>query len=131
MRNFALAVALLLLSSCSSIIEGTSQDIMVNTTPSKAKCDLVREGTVIASIAETPASTHIGKDKHEIIIKCNKPGYQEATYINKSDVAGATVGNVVAGGLIGWAVDSASGADNKYESPVNITLVPGKVHKKK
>jgi hypothetical protein len=26
------------------------------------------------------------------------------------------------GGGIGWAVDSASRADNKYESPVNITL---------
>ncbi len=28
------------------------------------------------------------------------------------------------GGGIGWAIDSASGADNKYTSPVNITLVP-------
>jgi hypothetical protein len=39
-------------------------------------------------------------------------------------VAGATFGNIVLGRAIGWAIDSASGADNKYESPVNLTLVP-------
>jgi hypothetical protein len=41
-----------------------------------------------------------------------------------SGAAGATFGNIVAGGGIGWAIDSASGADNKYDAPVNVTLVP-------
>ncbi len=131
MRFLGLIAALALLTSCSSVLEGTSQEIMVNTTPEKAKCEFVRENVTIATISETPASTTVKKDKHDITIKCNKPGYQEATYINKSDVAGATVGNVLAGGVIGWAVDSASGADNKYETPVNMTLVPGKSHKAK
>ena len=54
------------------------------------------------------------------------PGYQKATYHNKSGAAAATFGNIVLGGGIGWAVDSASGADNKYTSPVNITLAPEK-----
>ena len=126
MRNFALTATVLLLTSCSSIIEGTSQEITVNTTPDKAQCDLVREGIVIASIASTPASATIKKTKNDITIKCNKPGYQEATFFNKSDVDGATVGNIILGGGIGWAIDSASGADNKYLSPVNMTLVPGK-----
>ena len=58
------------------------------------------------------------------MIRCNKDGYQEATYLNHSGSAGATFGNIVLGGGIGWAVDSAAGADNKYDSPVNITLVP-------
>jgi len=43
-------------------------------------------------------------------------------YLNHSGAAGATFGNIVAGGLIGWGVDSATGSDNKYDSPVNITL---------
>ncbi|MFN4088863.1 MAG: hypothetical protein ACK4QW_07435 [Alphaproteobacteria bacterium] len=34
------------------------------------------------------------------------------------------MGNIILGGGIGWAIDSASGADNKYTSPVNMTLVP-------
>lgn len=42
--------------------------------------------------------------------------------MNHSGSAGATFGNIVAGGLIGWGIDSASGSDNKYDSPVNMTL---------
>lgn len=134
MHKFLALTLTLLLMSCSSIIEGTSQEIVINTTPDKAHCDLVRENIVIASINSTPAAVTVKKDKHDITIKCNKVGYQEATFFNKSDVAGATVGNVILGGGIGWAIDSASGADNKYTSPVNITLVPGSSkhsHKKK
>lgn len=112
-------------SGCSTIIEGTSQIITVNTNPSGATCALERmpEG-VIGQIANTPAGVTIKKTKYDIVIKCNKPGYQEATYFNKSGAAGATFGNIVAGGGIGWAIDSASGSDNKYDSPVNVTLVP-------
>ena len=50
--------------------------------------------------------------------------FPRATFHNKSDAAGATFGNIVLDGGIGWAIDPASGADNKYTSPVNITLVP-------
>jgi hypothetical protein len=66
----------------------------------------------------------IEKTKYDILIKCNKEGFQEATYMNKSGAAGATFGNIVLGGGIGWAVDSATGSDNKYDSPVNLSLVP-------
>ena len=66
----------------------------------------------------------IKKTKHDITIACMLPAYQNATYVNNSDAAGATFGNIILGGGIGWAIDSASGADNKYTSPVNITLAP-------
>ena len=79
---------------------------------------------VIGQIASTPAGVTIRKTKYDILIKCNKAGYQEASYFNKSGAAGATFGNIVLGGGIGWAIDSASGSDNKYDSPVNISLVP-------
>lgn len=112
------------LAACSSIIEGTSQEILVNTNPSGADCNLMREGNSIAHVSPTPGAATVKKTKYDITIKCNMKGYHEATYFNKSDVAGATVGNVILGGGIGWAIDSASGADNKYTSPVNVTLVP-------
>lgn len=126
-RLSAVCSALLLgtaLSACSSIVEGTSQEIIVNTNPAGANCALQREGNVIARVSPTPGGATIKKTKHDITILCEKDGYQQATYLNHSGVAGATFGNIVAGGGIGWAIDSASGADNKYESPVNITLVP-------
>jgi hypothetical protein len=71
----------------------------------------------------TPRGFTVKKTKHDIILTCKKDGYQEATYFNKSGAAGATFGNIILGGGIGWAIASASGSDNKYESPMNIALV--------
>jgi hypothetical protein len=66
----------------------------------------------------------IEKTKHDINIECTKKGFESANYINKSGAAGATFWNLILGGGIGWAIDSANGADNKYESPVKIILNP-------
>ncbi len=112
------------MSGCSSIVEGTSQQIHVNTDPTGANCALKRQNIVIAQINPTPGAAKIEKTKYDITIVCDKDGYQEATYLNKSGAAAATFGNILAGGGIGWAIDSASGADNKYESDVSIVLTP-------
>jgi len=63
----------------------------------------------------------VDKTKYNIEIRCNKRGYQQDTYLNHSGI-GATIGHIILGGGISWSIDSASGADNKYDSPVNITL---------
>lgn len=120
----AAAIAASCLAGCSSVIEGTSQEILVNTNPPGANCQFLREGNVIASVPATPGGVTIKKTKHDITLKCSKQGYQEATYLNHSGAAGATFGNIVLGGGIGWAIDSASGADNKYDGVVNMSLVP-------
>ncbi len=122
MKKLFAAFSLLSLTACSSIIEGTNQQIVVNTNPPGADCALMRENIVIGRVNPTPGAVTIQKTKHDINVVCNKKGYEEATFFNNSDAAGATFGNIIAGGGIGWAIDSASGADNKYTSPVNITL---------
>jgi len=112
----------LCLSGCASIIDGRSENIMVNTNPAGASCSFTRNSESLGTISPTPGSLYIDKTKYDIVIKCSKPGYDDATYINKSGSDGATWGNIVAGGLIGWGIDSASGADNHYDTPVNITM---------
>jgi hypothetical protein len=122
-----ISVALLgivLAPACSSIIEGTSQTLLVNTNPAGAACTLNRNDEVIGKVVDTPNSIVVQKTKHNITLVCSKEGYQDATFFNKSDAAGATFGNIILGGGIGWAIDSASGADNKYTTPMNITLLP-------
>lgn len=117
-----LAIAMAALSACSSIVEGTSQELVINTNPEGADCELKREGMVIGRVNPTPGGIVVKKTKHDMIVTCKKKGYETATFYNKSDVAGATVGNIILGGGIGWAIDSASGADNKYTTPMNISL---------
>jgi len=39
----ALAAAGLLLAGCSSIVEGTTQEVFINTNPAGAACDFLRE----------------------------------------------------------------------------------------
>jgi hypothetical protein len=127
-------VASIALSGCATIIEGTSQEILVSTNPSGANCTLEREGQVIGSIPSTPSAILIKKSKHDITIKCSKEGFETAIYINDSGLAsGSVAGNVAADLLltagISSIIDSASGADNKYESPVNITLIQAQPNK--
>lgn len=128
MRSLPVLFAgLLALGGCAAIFDGTSQDITVNTNPPGAHCDFIRQGTVIASIAATPASATVQKTKHDVTVTCSKDGFAQGTYLNHSGVAGAAVADVLGGVLTGgvaWAIDSSTGADNKYDSVVNISLSP-------
>jgi hypothetical protein len=118
-----------LVSGCATLLEGTSQEILISTNPAGATCTLEREGQVIATVTATPGAALVKRRKHDITVRCKKDGFQDATYINDSGLAsGAVAGNVAAdllltGGLSS-IVDSASGADNQYESAVNITMIP-------
>ena len=117
------------LSACSTITQGTDQEIAVNTTPSGASCVLNRQGQPIGQVANTPGVVTVSKFKHDIMIVCDKEGYQTASYINDSGwesgsgAAGIALDVVLTLG-ISSAIDGATGADNRYESPVNITLIP-------
>ena len=122
MKNLLLLIPVLVLANCASIATGTSQDLVINTDPSGASCDLLREGGQIGTVSPTPGQITVSKTKHDITVECSKAGYETTTYINKSGFAGSTVGNVLAGGVIGWGIDSATGADNKYEENVFIQL---------
>jgi hypothetical protein len=53
--------------------------------------------------------------EYDLTIVCDRPGFDQATYFEHSGAAGATFGNIVLGGGIGWAIDPAAGADNKYD----------------
>ncbi|MGF1630269.1 MAG: PEGA domain-containing protein [Kiloniellaceae bacterium] len=128
-RALALGLAGLGLGGCSSIVLGTDQDIAINSNPPGASCILEREGVKVGELSSTPGKVTVSKTKHDITISCDKEGYQTATYINDSGwesgsgAAGIALDVILTLG-ISSAIDSATGADNKYESPVNITLLP-------
>ena len=123
----AAVFASICLSGCASIVSGTSQQITINTNPPGASCQYIRDGNVIGRVDQTPGTATIRKTKDDITVKCSKDGYQEASYFNHSGVEPMTYGNAVIGGVVGWGIDSAVGADNRYDDFVNVSMVPGLV----
>lgn len=129
LRTVAVMAALFGLAGCSSIVQGTDQSIVVNTNPPQATCTLEREGQQIGAVLATPGSVTVSKTKHDITITCEKDGFSTATFIadsgweSGSGAAGIALDVILTLG-VSSAIDSATGADNKYQSPINITMVP-------
>jgi len=125
----AVAFAASYLSGCVSVFEGTSQDISVVTNPSGAHCGFKRDdGRDMGNVENTPAKLTVRKSKYDLTITCKKAGYQDAVYMNHSGVSAAIAANIAVDLLltagISSIVDSANGADNKYDSVVNLTMIP-------
>lgn len=128
-QRFAVAATMLAaLSGCATVFEGTSQEITVNTNPPGATCAFQREGKEVGRIVSTPGTANIRKSKYDITIVCEKPGYEKATYLNHSGTTATIAANVAADLILtvglSSIVDSSTGADNKYDSAVNLTLTP-------
>jgi hypothetical protein len=127
-RGAAVVAVCAAASACASLVgEGSSQTIAIMTTPAGANCVLMRHGENIGKV-ETPGNIMVKRRKYDIDIKCNKPGYAEAEYHNKSGLSSMVAGNVAAdllltGGLSS-IVDSANGADNEYTPTVVLSLNP-------
>lgn len=132
MKSFKTLAALgaaTMLSACASILSGTEQNIHVNSNPEGANCALARPVArdsapiQFSRVNPTPGEVTLSKTKYDITVSCSKPGYVDGVALLESDTDATTFGNLIFGGLIGWGIDSARGADNKYDSAVNVPLV--------
>ena len=112
------------LAACGTITQGTSQDITVTSIPAGAHCDFTRKGEHLATIDKTPGTVTVDKTKHDILLTCDLPGYQQASVNLESGYGAGTFGNILLGGVIGWGIDEASGAVNKYPTSAQVKFVP-------
>jgi hypothetical protein len=108
-------LALFSLGGCATIIHGTTQDIGITTDPSGA--ELLVDGS---ERYRSPAKITM-KRKYDHFIEVSKEGYHKETVNIKSVLSGAVAGNILAGGLIGWGVDAASGGQYRLV-PENVDL---------
>ena len=120
----AVLVAASSLAGCGTITQGTSQNITITSTPPGGHCDLTRKGEHVATLDKTPGVVKVDKTKNDILLTCNLAGYQEASANLESGYGAGTFGNIILGGGIGWAIDSATGADNKYPSSATVQFIP-------
>ena len=95
--------------SCASLISGTSQDIYINSNPEGAT---IFDGGLKVGI--TPATITIKKsglgDKE---ITLTLEGYERRTFILRKSFDAVAILNLA--GILGWAVDFATGAIMKYD----------------
>ncbi len=115
-RALALALALALsLQGCATIFHGSSQTIAVATDPADA---MVRVG---GNTFRSPAQVTLRRDA-DYIVTAEKEGYDTGQGTVTHSVHWPTfLGNIIFGGLIGWAIDFSSGSAYKLE-PDNLTV---------
>lgn len=125
LRHACIAILVIsspLVTGCATILSGKTQAITVDSTPSGARCELIRQGRVVGVVDPTPGSVMLEKTKHDIEVICKRNGVEAGKYFADSGIDGAVYANIILGGLIGWGVDSAVGADNKYPEVINVSL---------
>jgi hypothetical protein len=131
MQKFMTALAMLgalQAGACATIIEGSNQNVNVSAVESGsgteiqgAECTLTSPSIGTQRVT-TPGSVKLEKSKNSVSVLCNKSGYAAGTGTIASHFAAATVGNFLIGGLIGVGIDAASGAANKYDDKIAVTM---------
>ena len=109
------------LANCASITQGTTQSLIFDLDPSTTRCSLTREGDgEIGSISSKNNTLSVGKDKDDIVVKCNAPGYKQKTMRLVSSVSSAAV---VGGLLLDLGItDMITGAAYQYPGQTSIAL---------
>ncbi|HTT84578.1 MAG TPA: hypothetical protein VMF67_13950 [Rhizomicrobium sp.] len=110
------------LGSCATMVSGSSEDIAVLTPPeSGASCVLSNNEGSWAVV--TPTVAHVQRGNDDMLVKCNKPGFQEAWTRLASHTNPMTFANVANLG-IGFGVDSYTGAIDGYPHSVQLPMQP-------
>ena len=117
-------MGLILLSSCASISGSKNQAINLTTTCENtplngANCSMTNDSG--SWFTKTPAAIFIRRSGGDLIVVCKKDQMQAVANFKSSSSTGMW-GNLLAGGVIGAAVDAGTGAGFDYPNPMNINF---------
>jgi len=123
---FALATSFLLLTGCATITTGTTQIVTVVTEKdvTGASCELLDQAGGTWRVSSTPGEVKVNKGDGPMTVVCHKEGYVDGSILVDEDVTGAAYGNIILGGVIGVAIDAASGAAQRYPDVLNVWMEP-------
>lgn len=110
-------------ASCATIISGSRQSVIFSA-PSGTK--LYVDGVKVAEIPEgyDSVSTKLDRSLNGLDMVAKKDGYRDTHFRVKSSVNGVVFINIILGGIIGGAVDLATGAAAKFPNYIEVELQP-------
>jgi hypothetical protein len=111
-----------LVTGCATITTGTSQSILVDSNPEGAICRFSRSDREVGVVNPTPGMLLINKSGEPLTLICIKDGFYPNSGVLKANMEPMGWGNILVGGLVGIAVDSASGANSKYDASIKVDL---------
>jgi hypothetical protein len=119
------------IAGCASITGSRNQPVTVTTTYkgqpiTGAHCTLQNDKGMWT--VSTPGSVTIQKAYGDLSLTCRKDPTHVGSNTFKSSHEGSVWGNVLVGGLIGYAVDSSSGAGFSYPQTMNVDMVTQHAH---
>lgn len=123
-----IAVLVLSLTGCSSIISKTEYAVAIASEPPQSEFTVlnrdgaeVHSGITPATVTLKSSSGYFKGESYTIVF--NKDGYSEKTFTMSSTVDGWYFGNILFGGLIGMLiVDPATGAMYNLPARVDVSL---------
>lgn len=116
----AIAIAIVALVGCATLVEGTDQVVTVQLSPDHASCDVIQKGLLITSVTGGTSSITIPKSKDDIRFECAADGHNSR---HLSMVSSASGWGVIGCVLIDLCItDYSTGALNKYPSSITINL---------
>jgi uncharacterized protein YceK len=117
---FSVALLAVVMAGCASITKGTNQSVSLDTPGAPgATCTLTSEA-IGTKVVQTPVAMVLDK----ITVNCKKECFQDAVGLIPTSTEAMAAGNVIAGGVVGLAVDAATGAMNKYNDSNQIAMIP-------
>ena len=123
MKFLLVPAAALALSACSTITDGTSQDITL-TSNAPAECSITQQGIEIVPATAVPATHNIPRRGGHLMVTCAADGYETQTV---ALMAGkhpmAVTGILLTGMLINTGTDAATSAWHEYQDQAYIHLL--------
>jgi hypothetical protein len=119
--TISLGAAVVVMSGCASITQGTSQTMIFNLEPKEVTCIASRDGDgQIGSITTSNNTLTVSKDKDDIVVACKASGHKPKTVrlVSSTQAAGVVGGIFLDLGV----VDMMTGAMWKYPESTNIAL---------
>lgn len=115
----------LLVSGCASIVTGHNQSLSVETRHKGqqvvgASCKLNNDKGIW--FVTTPGSVVVRRSYDDLHVRCEKEPHEPGLATVKSYTKSMAFGNILFGGIVGGAVDVASGAAYDYPSLITVEM---------